>query len=400
MPLSIIRADISTVAADAIVNSANPNPVVGQGVDSALHEAAGGSLLRARRRVGHIEPGQVAVTRAGRLPARWVIHTVGPLWADGASGELETLACCYSNALAAAASAGCHSIAFPLISTGTYGFPKDLALRVAKTTIEGYLAEHDMDVTLVVYDSESFRLSAELADEVQSFIDAELADEVQSFILAELADEQPGLRRREAGQFGDRRSDSRRREVEQLDDEQPDSRQLDDEEAFFGSASLASTLAAPVAAAPTPSAPAAAAPTAPAPTAPVAATPAPTALRSLDDVLSQVDESFAESLLRMIDERGMTDPEVYRRANIDRKLFSKIRNNAAYQPKKGTALGLAVALRLNLDETLDLIGRAGYTLSNASIADLVVRYFIEREHWDVNDINLVLFEYNQPLIGR
>ncbi len=389
MPLSIVRADISTVAADAIVNSANPLPVVGRGVDSALHEAAGASLLQERQQIGCIEPGQVAVTRAGRLHARWVIHTVGPLWVDGASGELETLAKCYSNALAAADTSGCKSIAFPLISTGTYGFPKDLALRVAKTTIDSYLAEHDMDVMLVVYDNESFRLSAQLVDDVQNFIDAELEDNWQA-----------GFERRDAASHqaaavfeDDLQGDFKRHQAVAAagagDDEDTAvaAGAGDDEDtavaicAGFGVATGVSVAAEAEAVVD-------------------AATPVLGAIRSLDDVLSQVDESFAEALLRMIDERGMTDPEVYRRANIDRKLFSKIRNNAAYQPKKGTALGLAVALRLNLDETLDLIGRAGYTLSNASIADLIVRYFIERQHWDVNDINLVLFEYNQPLIGR
>ncbi len=361
MPLNIIRQDISRVRADAIVNSANPLPVVGRGVDSALHAAAGPRLLEDRRRIGSIKPGEAAVTAAGNLPARVVVHTVGPVWEGGGRSEAATLRNCYVSSLDAARRAGCASIAFPLISTGTYGFPKDLALRVAKRAIEDYLGRCDMDVMLVVYDEESFQLSRALSQDVESFIASRsgmfgMDSDDSPFVPADRII--PG-----SADFGGLPSD---------DVGAPEEVGVAEKACF--SARMADFVPTCAAAAPV--------------------------KRSLDDVVSQVGESFAEALLRMIDERGLADPEVYRRANIDRKLFSKIRNNPAYQPKKGTAIGLAVALRLDIDDTLDLIGRAGYTLSDASVGDLIVRYFIERDQWDVNDINIVLFKYDQPLIGR
>ena len=417
MPLSIIRQDISRVRADAIVNSANPSPVVGRGVDSMLHAAAGPVLLEERRRIGTIAPGEVAVTSAGNLPAHMVIHTVGPVWRGGAQGEDSTLRNCYANSLAAAFNAGCASIAFPLISTGTYGFPKDLALRVAKRAIEGFLDAHDIDVMLVVYDAESFQLSRALSHDVQNYLMRQGDGGATGGGATPVGTAGEGGVAREGDEalLGDRgflMSFSAAIPPCSTDVAEADS-----------SSAAERGFPPPGAASPGSASPRAAEPASavrPAgkrkprvltrwaePKAAVTAIggrrecAAPGAAeRSLDDVVSQVGESFTEALLRMIDERGLDDPEVYRRANIDRKLFSKMRNNPTYQPKKGTAVGLAVALRLDIDETLDLIGRAGYTLSNASVADLIVRYFIERNQWDVNDINMVLFKYDQPLIGR
>lgn len=354
MPLEIIRADIVTVCADAIVNSANPLPIVGRGVDSRLHAAAGPRLLAARERVGALAVGETVATEAGALPARYVIHTVGPLW----SGEAEALAACYRNSLNLALSLGCGSVAFPLISTGTYGFPKDLALRVAIRTIGDFLAEHDLDVMLVVYDPESYQLSEELFGSVQSFIDEHFE-----------GTEQPPA-----------------------DDLLACARPMSP--TYEGSLSVIPAFEEAL-----PS---------PAPSRPSSDDRPPHTLsfldrlrrRQLEDVVNQVDETFSEALLRMIDERGLADPEVYKRANIDRKLFSKIRSNPAYQPSKATAIALAVALQLSLDETRDLIGRAGYALTHASKGDLIVEYFISQGVFDIFLINETLFAFDQALIGR
>lgn len=339
------------------MNSANPLPIVGRGVDSRLHAAAGPQLLAARERIGALAVGEAAATEAGTLPARYVIHTVGPLW-EGDSGEAEALAACYRNSLNLALSLGCGSAAFPLISTGTYGFPKDLALRVAIHTIGSFLAEHDLDVMLVVYDPESYQLSEELFGSVQSFIDEHF----------EGADQLPA-----------------------------------DDMFTYASPSRAtyegSLSAIPAFEEALPS---------PAPSRPSSDDRPPHTLsfldrlrrRQLEDVVNQVDETFSEALLRMIDERGLADPEVYKRANIDRKLFSKIRSNPAYQPSKATAIALAVALRLSLDETRDLIGRAGYALTHASKGDLIVEYFIDQGIFDIFLINETLFAFDQALIGR
>ena len=354
MPLEIIRADIATICADAIVNSANPLPIVGRGVDSRLHAAAGPRLLAARERVGALAVGEAVATEAGALPARYVIHTVGPLWGGG-SGEAEA---CYRNSLNLALSLGCGSVAFPLISTGTYGFPKDLALRVAIHTIGSFLSEHDLDVMLVVYDPESYQLSEDLFGSVQSFIDEHF----------EGADQLPA------------------------------------DDMFTYASPPRATYEGSLSAIPAFEE----APPSFAPSSPSSTDRPPHKLgfldrfrrRQLEDVVNQVDETFSEALLRMIDERGLTDPEVYKRANIDRKLFSKIRSNPAYQPSKATAIALAVALRLSLDETRDLIGRAGYALTHASKGDLIVEYFISQGVFDIFLINETLFAFDQALIGR
>lgn len=358
MPLEIIRADIATICADAIVNSANPLPVVGRGVDSRLHAAAGPQLLATRERIGALAVGEAAATEAGGLPARYVIHTVGPLW-EGGSGEAEALTSCYLNSLNLALSLGCGSVAFPLISTGTYGFPKDLALKVAMRSIGNFLAKHDLDVMLVVYDPESYQLSEELFGSVQSFIDEHFEGDEQLPSKDTLTCAMPM------------------------------------------SAAYEGALSALPAFEETPS-------SSSAPSHPSSINCPPRTLgflnrfrrRQLEDVVNQVDETFSEALLRMIDERGLTDPEVYKRANIDRKLFSKIRSNPAYQPSKATAVALAVALQLSLDETRDLIGRAGYALTHASKGDLIVEYFIDQGVFDIFLINETLFAFDQTLIGR
>lgn len=345
MPLDIIRGDIAQVHADAIVNSANPLPVIGQGVDSSLHRAAGPALLEERRRIGSIRVGHAVATSAGRLPAKIVVHTVGPVWQGGGHGELSALASCYEASLAVASDHACASVAFPLISTGTYGFPKDRALIVAKESIGRFLEGHEMDVALVVYDMATFQLSAELVAGVEGYLAESMAVPDGALREADFdAGPSSALELPISSRGGSFRS-SRIRESERG-------------EGIF--------LGAPL---------------------------------SLEDVVGEVEETFSERLLHLIDERGLSDPEVYKRANIDRRLFSKIRGNPSYQPKKKTALAFAVALRLDLDETLDLIGRAGYTLSSASVGDLIARYFLEQRCWDVNDINLALFKYGQPLIG-
>lgn len=373
MPLSIVRNDITRVAADAIVNSANPHPVVGRGVDSAIHAAAGPALLEARRRIGDIAVGDAAATSSGRLDARIVVHTVGPVWQGGTCGEIEAVESCYRRSLAVARRYGCASIAFPLISTGTYGFPKDRALATAMSTIKDELSRQDMDVLLVVYDPESFEISRQLASGVESYLLDNLV--------------------------GGPASGGRAGYLESVDE--------------------CSMDAAPMLDAPCASLPAAA-PRSVRPqqlekakaAAPGTKSSAPGILqrllhrkalsrdeRSLEDVLAQAQESFSCALLRMIDERSLKDPEVYKRANIDRKLFSKIRSNPEYQPKKTTALALAIALELTLDETLDLLGRAGYTLSHANKADLIVEYCIENKVYDIYEVNALLFAFDQPTLG-
>ena len=341
MPLEIVRNDITKMQVDAIVNTANSRPIVGGGVDRAIHQAAGAELLVARKKIGDISTGEAAITPAFKLSATYVIHTVGPVWQDGEHGERELLASCYNNSLQLAASNKCQSIAFPLISAGVFGCPPEIALATATQAIRDFLKEHDLMVYLVVFDRKSFKISSSLFEDVQSYLDETYVDE-------RLTEEYRG--------------DSRRR--------------ARGAHIFFGSKACMPEEDA----------------------APLEYSDRATS-RSLSDLLDEIDDTFSEALLRLIDAKGKTDPEVYKKANIDRKLFSKIRNNPQYQPSKTTALAFAIALELNLDETRDFIGRAGFAISHSNKLDIIVEYFIKRGEYDIFLINDTLFSFNQPLLG-
>ena len=173
MPFKIVRNDITKVKADAIVNTANPNPICGSGTDLAIYEAAGKEqLLAERTKIGKIVRGEIAVTGAYNLNAKYIIHTVGPVWEDGVHHEFDILESCYRKSLQKAVELKCESIAFPLISTGVYGFPKDKALQIAVSVFSEFLLENEMQIILVVFDKKSFQLSGKLVGEIDSFIDA------------------------------------------------------------------------------------------------------------------------------------------------------------------------------------------------------------------------------------
>lgn len=324
MPFQIIRADIAQIQADAIVNTANPRPLIGVGVDSRLHEAAGPELLAARKRIGDIAPGDAAMTDAFGLKARYVIHTVGPVWRGGLMGERRLLRSCYDRSLQLALEGGCKSVAFPLIASGHYGFPKDKALKTAIEAFSDFLMNHEMDILLVVFDHSAYRLSEKLFHSVKSYIDEHYVN-----------------------QYGMRRP-------------------------FRSCAPMAARACEESAALPE---------------------------QSLEDILRQTDAGFTETLLNRIDQTGKKDSVIYKRANLSKQHFSKIRNNPGYQPTKPTAIALALALELDLEGTQDLIGRAGFALTNSSKFDLIIRYFIERKNYNVVEINLALYEFDQPLLG-
>lgn len=172
MPFKIIRNDITKVSADVIVNTANPKPVIGGGTDRAIYEAASKKkLLVERQKIGSIERGEIAVTSAFDLKAKYIIHTVGPEWTDGSHHEFDILTRCYTNSLSKAIELGCESIAFPLISTGVYGFPMDKALQIAVTVFSKFLLENDISILLVVFDKKSFQLSGKIVGTIDSYID-------------------------------------------------------------------------------------------------------------------------------------------------------------------------------------------------------------------------------------
>ena len=384
MPFHIIRDNITRVHADAIVNTANPEPVYAGGTDSAIYHAAGRDrLLAERKKIGRINPGQAAFTPAFALHAKYIIHTVGPVWQGGDRGEFELLASCYRNALGIARRLGCESIAFPLISTGVYGFPKDRALEIALREISVFLEKSEMDVTLVVFDRKSFDLSAGLAADIRQYISDNYVTEqtaeeyaIDDQYLGQSLNQtlRPAARRelqRRSARHSRLESPSRKSDAKDSapQGEKPDYLLREEGAAYEPDQSVSSAPARP------------------------------RPQRSLQDVMSQVGESFQECLLRLIDQRGLTDAQVYKRANIDRKLFSKIRCNPHYIPRRKTIISLAVALELNIDEMTDLLLKAGIALSPGSKFDLIIRYCVENQIYDSMTINAILFDYDQPLLG-
>lgn len=327
MPLQIIRNDITKMKVDAIVNAANSSLLGGGGVDGCIHRAAGPELLAECKTLGGCETGSAKITKGYRLPCKYVIHAVGPRWRDGKHDEREKLVSCHRTSLALAKEHGCETVAFPLISSGIYGYPKDQALKVAIDTISDFLLGNDMTVYIVIFDRKAYQIGEKLFSDIAAYID---------------------------DTYVDANTDSRASQLRRM--------QMLSEEAICGAPMAAST-------------------------------------KSLDDALSQIDESFSEMLLRKIDEKGMTDAQCYKKANIDRKLFSKIRSDRLYKPSKPTALAFAIALELPLDETKEMLMKAGFALSHSNKFDIIVEYFIEHGNYNVFEINEALFAFDQSLLG-
>ena len=351
MPFEIVRNDITMMCVDAIINTANPRPVIGAGTDSRIHEVAGPELLKARQVIGSIEVGHAAITPAYKLNAAYVIHTVGPVWLDGNHDEEMLLRSCYENSLSLAVQNGCQSVAFPLISTGNYGFPKDKALQIAISVFSAFLLEHEIQIYLVVFDRDSFKLSEKLFQSVASYIDEYYVDAHDS--CRDYLQE-------------NRRRIRRRREMEICE-----CTEALEEMPMVGAVEELR------------------------PCAPMAASKA----MSLEDMLKQADAGFTETLLNLIDETGKKDSEIYKKANISKQHFSKIRNNPDYKPTKPTAIALALALELDLEQTKELIGRAGYALTNSSKFDLIIQFFIQQKNYNIIEINIALYEFDQNLLG-
>lgn len=379
MPLEILRADITTLAVDAVVNSTNAYPAFGPGSDAGLYRKAGSELLRHRKRHGILRPAQAAVSPGCGLDAKFVIHTLCPPWRGGDKGERELLRRCYENALALAAESGCESVAFPLLGAGSRRFPRDIALQIAVSAISAFLLAHEMRVILAVFGREEFGLSERLYSSVKSYIDdnyvAEKRVEQSVFLPGMLPGDTGPASASEALNIPPCPRDPKfccAPAPERGAASGPEERPGEAEESYEAREAEALCLSHE------------------------AAAPEPL---SLEEMLRRADAGFSETLLRLIDLSGKKDSEIYKRANVDRKLFSKIRGNAAYKPSKTTALAFAVALELDIDSTRDLLARAGYALSPSSKQDIIVEYFIRRGIYDIHEINLSLFSFDQSLLG-
>lgn len=345
MPLELVRNDITKMSVDAVVNAANSSLLGGGGVDGAIHKAAGKELLAECKALGGCKTGEAKLTKGYNMPCKYIIHTVGPVWSGGGNGEEELLRSCYKNSLLLAKENDLKSIAFPLISSGVYGYLKDKALRVAIDTISDFLLENDMYVYIVIYDKASLDIGQKLYSDIRQFIDDRYAEENY-------------IERREYPRSCAVLSSKKAKKPAAMED-------------MCQSICLA----------------------------PLEEEKTLTAEKSLVDRLNELDESFSQTLLRLIDEKGMTDAQCYKKANIDRKLFSKIRSDINYRPKKQTAIAFAIALELTLPETEQLLKKAGYALSHSNRFDIIIEYFISKGIYNIFKINEALFAFDQSLLG-
>ena len=341
MPLQIIRQDITKMKVDAIVNTTNEEMVGYSGVDLAVHTIAGPELDAECATLPPLGLGQAQMTRGYNLPCKYVVHTSGPIWYGGNNGEREILRSCYEESLKLAVESGCRSVAFPLISSGVYCYPKDQVLKFAIQIITEFLFDHELKVYLCVFDKESYSFSQKLFDDIQAFIDDDYVEEHDE-------------------DFYDNYED------EPLD--------------CLKMTKCSDAISAPMAALSEESAHSA-------------------KEKSLQDYLNQMDRSFQEMLFDLIDESGMTDVECYKRANVDKRIFSKIKSNKNYRPSKSTAIAFAISLQLDMDATQELLATAGYTLSRSNVFDKIIRYFIHNGNYDIFEINEALFEFDQTLLG-
>lgn len=399
MPFTIERNDLASVSADAIVVAANEDLQITGGVGEAVAKAAGfTNVQEACNAIGHCPTGSAVATPAFDLPAKVIIHAVGPIWQGGSQNEVALLRDAYDAALSCAAENNAHSIALPLLSAGIYGFPADISLSVAQNAIHDYLDSHDTEIRLVLFDRTALQAGLSSYDRIAEYID---------------------------DVYVDKQLDARKKahRTETLSD------------AFLTAAGTAyGALSAP---------PSAVSPTAASPSAAILsslfssrkdteketsedlegadtqdsveavyegpltenynyeeslAREMPSKSSSLSDLLDSLDASFSTTLLALIDTKGMTDAQVYKRANMSRQLFSKIRSDAFYKPTKKTVLALAIALELDLSTTEDLLRRAGFALSHSNKADIIVEYFIKNNQFDIFEINATLYAFDQPIL--
>jgi O-acetyl-ADP-ribose deacetylase (regulator of RNase III) len=384
MPFKIVRNDITKMKTDAIVNTANAHPIAGPGCDRAVYEAAGYNELLSYRKthIGPVKEGEVFLTPGFGLPAKYIIHAVSPLFIDGSNGEEKLLRSCYRKSLALAAEKGFRSVAFPLISTGSFGYPKEEGMRIAVDEIHAFLLSSNMLVYLVVFDDKATRMGRNLYPDLEAYIDHNYVQQKnqEEYDASWYADSYTGSvpegnstarkpkrhrsfesvfrKEKEAGAPGVFYNAYDKKAPEAYDEQVPlQAAPLDDEDSAIEEME-----------------------------------------RKLADRMKHMADTFPQYLLYLISEKGMGNAEVYKRAIVDKKVFSKIKNNPNYHPQKLTALCLCIGAKLNLDESKDLLARAGYALSPCDKTDIIFSYFIENEIYDMIELDIQLEEHGLPCI--
>ena len=369
---------------DAIVNTANAHPIAGPGCDRAVYEAAGYNELLSYRKthIGPVKEGEVFLTPGFGLPAKYIIHAVSPLFIDGSNGEEKLLRSCYRKSLALAAEKGFRSVAFPLISTGSFGYPKEEGMRIAVDEIHAFLLSSNMLVYLVVFDDKATRMGRNLYPDLEAYIDHNYVQQKnqEEYDASWYADSYTGSvpegnstarkpkrhrsfesvfrKEKEAGAPGVFYNAYDKKAPEAYDEQVPlQAAPLDDEDSAIEEME-----------------------------------------RKLADRMKHMADTFPQYLLYLISEKGMGNAEVYKRAIVDKKVFSKIKNNPNYHPQKLTALCLCIGAKLNLDESKDLLARAGYALSPCDKTDIIFSYFIENEIYDMIELDIQLEEHGLPCI--
>lgn len=374
MAFKIVRNDITKMKVDAIVNTANEEPVYSSGTDTAVYKAAGEELLLAEReKIGFMNEGEVAITPGFNLQAKYIIHAVSPCYIDGTCGEERKLRQCYRRSLNLAYENKCKSIAFPLIATGSFGYPKEEGMSIAIEEIKAFLLMHDMLIYLVVFDAESTRLGLNFYPDLEAYID-------HNYVCDKREEE-----------YGDRYYGSETNEELEYDKKENVEKLLKYpstkiDKCFMKASSIMSTEDVEESA--------------------VEEDGAVGAFfdddlweeneSALNERMKHLSDTFQQYLLYLIEVKGLTNTEVYKRAIMTKQLFSKIKVNPDYHPDKATAMRLCVGAKLNLDETKDLMARAGYALSPCDKRDIIFSFFIEREIFDMIEIDIVLEEHGLP----
>lgn len=376
MPFEIIRDDITNLKTDAIVNAGNNRLKASGGVCGAIFKKAGLEKLQKEcDKIGHIETSQAVITKGYDLDCKYIIHTVGPIWHGGSHNEEKLLYNTYLNCLNLAKRKRCKSIAFPLISSGNFGYPKDKALHTARCAIEDFLAENDLMIYLVIFDKKAFAISQSLFDSIKQYIDDNYLDEYRF----------DNSRRNAESSLLD---DYFHMEIEPTLQSVSDSIENNEIKMFEKAPKPVDATKAATKSKSKPKKPST--------TKGILANMMNN--KNLIDAVSNVEDTFSQTLLKLIDATGKSDAEIYKKANIDRRLFSKIRKNKDYNPSKSTALSLAIALELDIDETKDLLEKAGYALSHSNKFDIIVEYFIKEQNYNIFEINEALFAFDQNIL--